>query len=98
MGGVEEGASCASEKILSAGHVGVPGDAHAVGDRGSGDGLIGVHRVVFEITRRDPLLQRNWKALTGRVSSAIGKLRQVIEGHRWRSAFAEVIIACVETP
>ena len=66
--------------------------------RGLGDGLVGVHRIIFQIARRNPLFQRNWKALTGCVGSAIGELREIIEGHRWRSAFAEVVVAHIETP
>ena len=98
MRGIKERASHAREKILAACDVRVPGDAHAVSNRGLGDGLIGVHRVIFEIARRNPLFQRNWKALTGRVCRAVGELCEVIEGHRWHGAFAEVVIAHIETP
>src|ERR1035438_982368 len=56
MGGVKEGACCAGEEVPSAGDVGVPGCAHAVGNRGLVDGLKSVHRIVFEIARRNSLL------------------------------------------
>ena len=61
-------------------------------------GLIGVHRVVFEIARRNPLFQRDRKALAGRVCGAVGELCQVVEGHRRHRSLAEVVVAHVQTP
>src|SRR6202043_1843387 len=46
----------------------------------------------------NPFFQRNWKALTRRVCGSVSELRQIIEGHRWHSAFADIVVAHIESP